>query len=187
MIYFCQSAWGIAQHVACLAKNWFAAQSSKFESLESGVVWCEGWSKGRKTGSRSDLPSVKLIALGKSQHPLNLDIKSSGCTLFQMQSYQVFWPIINTKAALEVGLGSGSCALGLTLHTLPDPKVTLLETKLCRMPFENLARSPQKSLPLKASLACDLHSRALSRNDYSKFNVYHCAYTMAISHDFCSY
>ena len=33
---------------------------------------------GRRTGSRSDLLVVKFMVMGKSQHPLDSDIKKSG-------------------------------------------------------------------------------------------------------------
>lgn len=53
---------------------------------------------GSRTGSMSDLPEIKFIGFGKSQHPLNLDVKSSGCTLFQVKSsYQDLWPIMNAN------------------------------------------------------------------------------------------
>lgn len=55
------------------------------------------------------------------------------------------------KTALEVGLGFSLDPMHLASF-FPTPMLTLLKTRLCRTLFENLARSPQKSLPLKLSL-----------------------------------
>lgn len=53
---------------------------------------------GSRTGSMSDLLVIKFIGFGKSQHPMNLGIKSSDCILFQMNSsYQDLWPIMNVN------------------------------------------------------------------------------------------
>lgn len=46
----------------------------------------------------SDLSVIKFIGFGKSRHPLNLGIKSSGCTLFQMKSsYQHLMATMNAN------------------------------------------------------------------------------------------
>lgn len=179
MFYFCQSLC-----LSCLAKGWSAAKSS---ANLSSVIWCDKWSMGRRPGSMSDpgsmsgLPLIKFMTMGKSQHPLNLVVKSSSWTLFPMKSYRDFCPIINTNEGCF-----GSLAGIWILCTWPHYfHFTRPQDVVWKLP-----RSPQRPLPSQSAfghIGCDWHSRTWSANDFSNFKVYHCAYTMAVSHDFCSY
>lgn len=158
-------------------------------SLWKFDVWCEEWFMGWRTDSRSDLLVVKFMVRGKSQYPLNPGIRKSGWTLFQMKSYQDFYLKINTSEECS-GNRAGARTQSSWSHLFPftSHKLTLKPgSARCSL---KTVRQPQRSLPTPSvfsGIGYDFYSSMFSANCFSNINVYQCVYTIAISHDFCSY